>query len=77
MYAFVLLLSLRDAPREGVAIAAAPDAKAIAPAEKVKFGAALRSLIGNGEFLKALTFFGLLGVVGWGLVGWLPTYFQE
>jgi MFS family permease len=76
VYAFVLLLSLRDASREGVAIAAA-DAKTIAPAEKVNFGAALRSLISNGEFLKALTFFGLLGVVGWGLVGWLPTYFQE
>ena len=77
VYALVLLLALRDAPREGVAIAAAPDAKAVAPAEKVRFGAALRSLITNSEFLKALMFFGLLGVVGWGLVGWLPTYFQE
>jgi MFS family permease len=77
VYAFVLLLTLRDAPREGVAIVAGPGAKVIEPAERVTFGAALRSLLGNGSFLLAMTFFGLLGVVGWGLVGWLPTYFQE
>jgi MFS family permease len=77
VYAVVLLITLRDAPREGVANAERPDARAIKPAENVTFGAALRSLLGNGSFLLALTFFGLLGVVGWGLVGWLPTYFQE
>ncbi len=77
VYAFVLLFTLRDAPREGVAIAAPPDSKVINPAERVAFGAALRSLLGNGSFIAALIFFGLLGVVGWGLVGWLPTYFQE
>jgi MFS family permease len=77
VYAFVLLFTLRDAPREGVATVATTDAKVIKPAEQVRFGAALRSLLGNGSFVQALIFFGLLGVVGWGLVGWLPTYFQE
>lgn len=77
VYAVVLLFTLRDAPREGVANVADADAKTIKPAENVTFGAALRSLLSNRSFLLALTFFGLLGVVGWGLVGWLPTYFQE
>jgi MFS family permease len=74
-YAAVLVFALRDAPREGIAVIEGPNT--VKPAEPVEFGAALRSLLGNGSFLVALTFFGLLGVVGWGIVGWLPTYFQE
>lgn len=71
VYSVVLMLTLRDAPRETFAAVGAP------PASKVTFVAALRSLLSNGSFLVALAFFGLLGVVGWGLIGWLPTYFQE
>ena len=70
-YSVVLIFTLRDAPRETFAPAGAP------AESKVTFVAALRSLLGNGSFLVALAFFGLLGVVGWGLIGWLPTYFQE
>lgn len=77
VYAIVLLLLLRDAPREGVAAKIAPDAKTVAPVENVTFGAALKSLLANFEFLKAMAFFGLLGIAGWGIIGWLPTYFQE
>lgn len=72
-YAFVLLFTLRDVPRES----AGTDSRATQSPGDVTFAAALRSLLSNGSFLLALTFFGLLGVVGWGLVGWLPTYFQE
>ncbi|MBI5769217.1 MAG: MFS transporter [Verrucomicrobia bacterium] len=68
-YSLVLLFALRDAPREqaGTANAAAP----------VAFGEAAQSLFAQRPFLLALAFFGLLGIAGWGLVGWLPTYFQE
>jgi MFS family permease len=69
VYAFVLLFALKNAPREISATAE--------PQEKVSFGAAMRNLITNRSFLIALTFFGLLGIAGWGIVGWLPTYFQE
>lgn len=69
VYAFVLLFALRDAPREGV-----PTAKV---ESNVTFGAAMRHLLANRSFLVALVAFGLLGVAGWGIVGWLPTYFQE
>jgi MFS family permease len=75
VYAVFLIFTLRDAPRE--ASAPAPSETPMATVEKVTFGAALRSLLSNSSFLVALSFFGLLGVAGWGLVGWLPTYFQE
>jgi MFS family permease len=74
VYAGVLLFALRDVPRETIAVTSNEPA---ALTEKVSFGAALRSLLSNGSFLVAMAFFGLLGIAGWGLVGWLPTYFQE
>lgn len=73
-YSCVLLFTLKDAPRETAVTTAAADAQTEA---KVSFGAAIRSLFSNGSFILLLAFFGLLGVVGWGLIGWLPTYFQE
>ncbi len=76
VYAFVLLFTLRDAPREAAAAPAGAPA-AGSTEEAVTFGAALRSLLANRQFLLALAFFGLLGIAGWGLAGWLPTYFQE
>jgi MFS family permease len=77
VYAVFLLFTLRDAPRDGVNATANLPVQAVVPTEKVTFIAALRSLLGNRSYLVALSFFGLLGVAGWGLVGWLPTYFQE
>jgi MFS family permease len=70
-YACVLVLFLRDPGGERTGDVTA------APARKVNFGDALRSLVTNRSFLVAMAFFGLLGVAGWGLVGWLPTYFLE
>jgi len=74
IYAFVLLVLLRDAPRDQVADKAVA---AAAAQEKVGFIPAIRSLLSNGSYIVALVFFGLLGIAGWGIVGWLPTYFQE
>ncbi len=75
-YAVVLLFTLRDAPRDDANRPMKVQAAA-SSTEQVTFMAAIRSLLGNRSYLVALSFFGLLGVAGWGLVGWLPTYFQE
>ena len=69
VYAFVLLFALRDAPRDGLSSTKVEG--------NVTFGAAMRNLMTNRSFLIALASFGLLGIAGWGIVGWLPTYFQE
>ncbi len=71
IYAVALPFFLRDAPPAAAASDSAPKP------EPVAFSAALRSLFAQRAFLLALAFFGLLGIAGWGLVGWLPTYFQE
>ena len=71
-YSVVLVLLLRDVPREG--------GGAIAPAEsvqKVRLGEAIASLFGRGAFSLALIYWSLLGLAGWMVIGWMPTYFQE
>jgi MFS family permease len=71
-YAVLLLFLLRDAPREGVNPAAPAD-----PGQRIQFGEALVRLFGNGPFLIMLAYWGLLGLTGWAVIGWTPTYFNE
>jgi MFS family permease len=71
-YAVMLMLALRDAPREGAA------AEESAPAKtEVRLGGALAGLFRSGSFLVLLVFWSLLGVAGWAAIGWMPTYFKE
>jgi MFS family permease len=70
-YSIVLILFLRETAREEN-----PDTAAN-PLEKASFVPALQSLFGRGSFYLALMFWGLLGVVGWGVAGWMPTHLSE
>lgn len=71
VYSLLLMVSLQEAPREEI-----PDAAA-KPLDKASFFPALKSLFSRGSFFLALIFWGLLGVVGWGVIGWMPTHFAE
>lgn len=71
-YCAVLFFLLRDAPREK-----APELESPASASETSFIPAVRSLFSSGSFFLALVYWGLLGVVGWGVVGWMPTYIKE
>jgi len=71
-YSVLLLFVLRDAPRE----TASPPGAAT-NATRTSFLPALKSLCRRGSFFLALIFWGLLGLVGWGIAGWMPTYFKE
>ncbi len=71
-YAVVLILLLREAPRENVA-----DSQGGGMTDPVRFKDAWVSLFSRGAFILALVFWGLNGLVGWALVGWLPTYLGE
>jgi MFS family permease len=62
---------LRDAPRES------HDSAGAESNQTVSLGAALRSLFAQRRFLFALAFWGLLGLAGWAVVGWMPTYLTE
>ncbi|WP_091061183.1 MFS transporter [Opitutus sp. GAS368] len=68
-YTGVIALLLRDLPAE------APAAGAMAV--RVDMRAALKSLFGRTSFILALFYWGLLGLAGWAVVGWMPTYLNE
>jgi MFS family permease len=70
VYAIFLALFLRDVPREVVSGAEAEPGK-------VNFLAALISLFSHASFILAVLYWALLGLVGWALVGWMPTYLNE
>lgn len=70
-YSFLLLITLKDP---------APDheERAVPAADKgVGFIDGIRGLMYNRYFLLAISGWSLLGIVGWIIVGWLPTYFKE
>lgn len=70
LYAVLLIFLLRDAPHDEVQAD-------LSAGLKTKFLPALKSLFSRGSFYVAIIFWGLLGVVGWAINGWMPTYFQE
>jgi MFS family permease len=72
VYAIALIFLLRDPP------AAPRDASA--PEQtypQARFGEALASLLRRGSFLLLILFWGLLGLTGWAVVGWMPTFLGE
>lgn len=66
VYSVILIFFLHDVPE-----------KTIRETEvKVNFMDALRYLFSKISFILMLVFWGLLGVAGWVIMGWLPTYYQ-
>ncbi len=72
VYSVVLLFLLRDAPREQSRFV--DSTSSVTPA---RFIPALKSLFSTPSFYLAMAFWGLLGLAGWGVMGWMPTYFKE
>lgn len=70
IYTVVVLLVLRDRPRSETDLGAA------APAA-VAFGPAVASLFRERSYLLILAYWGLLGLAGWAVVGWMPTFLLE
>ncbi|HNC24098.1 MAG TPA: MFS transporter, partial [Opitutaceae bacterium] len=71
-YSVVVLFLLRNPPVDDRSEAIAGGAEA-----RVRFGEALGSLFSRPAFVLALLFWGLLGVGGWAVMGWMPTYLNE
>ena len=65
-HSIVMLLCLRDLPRE--------EAQA---ESKIDFLEAIASLLKLSSFRLLLVIWGLLGLAGWAMAGWLPTFFGE
>jgi sugar phosphate permease len=45
--------------------------------ESIKFSVAIKNLLSKRSFIILFIFWGLLGVIGWMVLGWLPTYYKE
>jgi MFS family permease len=73
VYAFIVALLLRDRPADPVA----PGQPIPAAPAPVNLLAALRSLFSQRAFTFALAYWGLLGLAGWAVIGWMPTYLNE
>lgn len=71
VYSVVLFFFLRDAGNT------ADTAGAEESAGKPKFMEAIRDLFSKPTFIMLLIFWGCLGIVGWMILGWLPTYYKE
>jgi MFS family permease len=73
-YAFVVAFFLKDAPRERPSNTAINEADEL---PKIGLRAAFVSLFSKSSFTLALIYWGLLGMGGWAVVGWMPTYMNE
>ena len=73
IYSIFLLFILKDAPKEAVI-------RNVAKTDKtahVKFTEALKDLFTRKSFIFLFIFWGVMGVVGWLVNAWLPTYYKE
>lgn len=72
VFACVLLVLLRDPPREN------GDRATLAQAgSTVRLGEAIKSLFSSRNFILAFIYWGVLGIAAWMVIGWMPTYLQE
>lgn len=71
IYAVMLAFTLKDAPKGEVDIASEK------VEDKVHFFHSVKVLFKLKSYIFMLIAWGLLGIVAWLAVGWLPTYFQE
>jgi MFS family permease len=71
IYSLVLIFFLRDVPQTEKE----PDLKEMKT--RVNFFEAMKDLFSSRSFIFLLIFWGLLGMVTWIIMGWLPTYYQE
>ena len=71
IYSVVLIFTLRDAPRT------TRDDSAASETQRAGMGEAFASLLGNGSFRLILLCWGIAGIAGWAILGWMPTYLSE
>lgn len=71
VYSLIVGILLKDAPNtEGEIISEGSE-------NNVSFFIGIKDLFTRGSFILALIYWGLLGIVGTLLLGWLPTYYKE
>ena len=72
LYALLLVFILKEAPDRKINALQTEKNEG-----RVGFKDAIQNLFGSRGFIMALVFWGLFGIVGWLIAGWLPTYYKE
>lgn len=74
IYSIILLLILKDAPKDNC-----EDKTVVKEGVKEKdtFSAAIKNLCSQKSFIFLFIFWGIMGIVGWLVMAWLPTFYQE
>lgn len=75
VYAVILFLFLKDPPKDE--ISSITDSGIKKDENRISFIDAIKNLFSKSAYIYLLIFWGLLGVVSWMLVAWLPTYYKE
>ena len=70
LYALVLLFALKDSPKSSEPRDTKKD-------QDVDFFKALKSLFSRSSFVLLLLLWSALGIIGWMVMGWMPTYYKE
>lgn len=75
IFGILLIFFLRDARRK----ADETDGKSISsePKTRINFLESIKDLFVTRSYIYLLIFWGLIGIAGWIIVGWLPTFYQE
>lgn len=71
IYSLLLVFTLRDTPKSVLTT------ETVQPENKVNFVSAIKHVFNSFSFILTLIYFSLLGIVGWMIMGWLPTYYRE
>ncbi|MDR1096703.1 MAG: MFS transporter [Tannerella sp.] len=71
-YSVILIFTLKEAPSVVV-----PENDKVQKQKPIRFGNVIRALFSKISFVYLLCFWCMMGVVGWLVMGWLPTYYKE
>lgn len=71
VYSVILFFFLRDAK------AGQNSSESKKSPSSLKFISAIKNLFSKRSFTVLLIFWGFLGIIGWMILGWLPTYYKE
>lgn len=78
VYALIMVFVLKDPPKEKTQQIGEPENLQLSEQrKKVNLITAVADLFKSRAFIYLIVFWSLLGVVGWMIMGWLPTYYKE
>jgi nitrate/nitrite transporter NarK len=72
IYSVILVFVLKDIPEDRTEIVLSEKTES-----QINFLKGMKDLFRNRSFILILAYWGLLGIVGWIIIGWLPTYYQS